>query len=70
MFVWYQGCNKAWCGYTGGVVFSRAPSLPPSLRPSLEAVAKKVGIEGGMEGGMEGGRGGMCLVHNDQCSLR
>ena len=39
MFVWYQGCNRAWCGYTGGVVYSRTPSLAPEAL----AVIKQVG---------------------------
>jgi len=62
MFVWYEGCNKAWCAFTGGVVFSRTPSLPPSLYPSLEEAARKVGVKGGMEG--------MCKVDNGQCNLK
>jgi len=38
MFVWYRGCNKAWCGYTGGVVYSRTPTLPPAALPAVKEV--------------------------------
>lgn len=38
MFVWYRGCNKAWCGYTGGVVYSRTPSLAPEALPAVKEV--------------------------------
>lgn len=38
MFVWYRGCNKAWCGYTGGVVYSRTPRLAPEALPAVKEV--------------------------------
>lgn len=55
MFVWYRGCNKAWCGYTGGVVYSRTPDLAPEALPAVKEVRGKgllvdfVGCGGGCD---------------------
>lgn len=32
------------CGYTGGVVYSRSPTLPPSAVPPIRAAASRAGL--------------------------
>jgi hypothetical protein len=44
MLVYYLGCNSAWCGYTGGVVYSRTPTLDPSARGPIQKAAARAGI--------------------------
>ncbi|CAM9804643.1 unnamed protein product [Phaeothamnion confervicola] len=44
MLVYYTGCNDAWCGYVGGVVYSRTPQLAAETRSRLVATAAAFGI--------------------------
>jgi hypothetical protein len=44
MLVYYLGCNSAWCGYTGGVVYSRTPTLDPSAKGPIQKAAARAGI--------------------------
>jgi violaxanthin de-epoxidase len=44
VFVYYRGQNDAWKGYGGGVVYTRAASLPAAYIPELKAAAEGAGL--------------------------
>jgi len=43
-FVKYCGCNDTWCGYGGGFVYTRKPTLDEELIPELTEAAAKAGF--------------------------
>jgi len=45
VFVYYRGQNDAWKGYGGGVVYTRAASLPAAYIPELKAAAEGAGLD-------------------------
>merc|ERR1740117_1642481 len=44
-FVKYCGCNDTWCGYGGGFVYTRTPTLDPALEDELRAAATRAGFD-------------------------
>lgn len=60
IFVYYVGCNAAWCGYSGGVVYSRQPQLDPQAVPEIRSAAQRLGLSFER----------FCPVDNGACSLR
>ena len=47
VLVYYCGCNDATCGYSGAVLYSRAPKLPTgAVRDSISASIKNAAIPG------------------------
>lgn len=40
-FVKYCGCSDTWCGYGGGFVYTRTPTLDPAIADELRVAAKE-----------------------------
>lgn len=45
IFIYYQGKNDAWEGYSGAIVYTRTPSFSSSIIPELEKATQRVGLD-------------------------
>ncbi|GLJ12256.1 hypothetical protein SUGI_0187450 [Cryptomeria japonica] len=45
IFIYYQGKNDAWEGYSGAIVYTRTPAFPSSIIPELEKASQRIGLD-------------------------